>query len=555
MKKYKKQLSLFLALVMLFGLIFLPGCGSQDQETGSAGGSARSFTVTFDLNGGELVSGKLVQSVRKGRDATPPEAVNGDKILSWDGDWETILEDVTITAVWTDPPSYTVRFDPNGGELVSGKLSQTVKEGGSAVPPEVANGDQLLTWDGNWENVTADTVITARWEEPPRPVYTVTFDLNGGELISGELNQTVREGESAVPPEAVRGRMELSWEDGWQNVSADTTVAARWTRIAMDTADLAEYVQERTVTVNVKTIDGTEGTGTGFFIDSKGTILTNFHVIDGASSITVEAISGATYPVKRIVDFSNLYDLAVLQIDISESPYLEFSETPIRTGENVYAVGSALGVLTGSFTAGIVSSTRRSHGMIDCIQMDAAISPGNSGGPLVNIYGEVVGINTASYIYGENLNLAIKPETLEKLSMDKNWTVSEYKAWYEQEISRCWTLVISDGNGGKYYDYSLVYTFQHVTGVECRSSNDIIDANTTNSRAGYYQFYDYYVYDYSTSAYDQYVDYLKSVGFVYDSREDFNDGTSYYYYNDKDGILIDLFITSDSSVLWIFPEG
>ncbi len=554
MKKIKKLLSFFLALSLLPGLILLSGCGGKDAEGKPAAGT-RSFTVTFDLNGGELVSGKDVQSVRKGRDAVPPVVVNGDKILTWDGDWETVVEDITITAIWTDPPSYTVRFDLNGGELVSGELSQTVKEGGNAVPPEAANGDMLLTWNGSWENVTEDTVVTAQWEAPPRPEYTVTFDLNGGELVSGELSQTVREGDSAVPPEAVRGRMALSWEDGWQNVRADATVMARWTRIAMDTADLAEYVQERTVTVNVQTIDGGSGTGTGFFIDDKGTILTNFHVIDAASSITVEAISGATYPVKRVVDFNNLYDLAVLQIDIRESPYLEFSDTPVRTGENVYAVGSALGMLTGSFTAGIVSSTRRSYGMIDCIQMDAAISPGNSGGPLVNIYGEVVGINTASYVYGENLNLAIKPETLEKLSMDKNWSVSDFKAWYEQEINRSWSLVISDGSGGKYYGYSLVNNFQQVTGVECRSSNDIIDANTTDTRTGYYRCYDYYVYDYSAAAYDQYVDYLKSVGFVYDSREDFNDGTSYYYYNDKDEILIDLFITSDSSVLWIFPHG
>ena len=158
----------------------------------------------------------------------------------------------------------------------------------------------------------------------------------------------------------------------------------------MDTADLAEYVQERTVTVNVEKLTGSKGTGSGFFIDSEGTIVTNFHVIDLAQAITVEMDNGASYPVTEIVDFSNLYDLAILKIDVTDHPYLELAEKDARTGEQVYAVGSALGTLTGTFTGGMVSSTKRTYGEIDCIQMDAAISPGNSGGPLVNVYGEVV---------------------------------------------------------------------------------------------------------------------------------------------------------------------
>ena len=110
----------------------------------------------------------------------------------------------------------------------------------------------------------------------------------------------------------------------------------------MDTADLAEYVQERTVTVNVETLAGGKGTGSGFFIDDKGTIVTNFHVIDLAESISVEVSSGASYPVKEIVDFSNVYDLAILKIDVKDQPYLELAEKDARTGEQgTYTVSSA----------------------------------------------------------------------------------------------------------------------------------------------------------------------------------------------------------------------
>lgn len=380
--------------------------------------------------------------------------------------------------------------------------------------------------------------------------FTVTFDLNGGTLVSGELVQKVSPGGSAVPPQATNGKMELSWSGNYQNVNADTTVTAVWTSKAMDAADLAEYVQERTVTVNVQTLTGHSATGSGFFIDSNGTIVTNFHVIDMATSITVETSGGATYPIQYIVDFDNTHDIAILKIDMKNAPYLEIAKSDIRTGEQVYAVGSALGTLTGSFTGGLVSSTSRMYGLSECIQMDAAISSGNSGGPLVNVYGEVVGINTASYTSGENLNLAIKASTLNILARDKNWTVTDFKEWYEQESSRSWSPVYTSSTGQKSYLYSLVRNYQNVTDAECLLS---MDNDMENSAEGYRDLYDCYVYEYTTSQYDQYVAYLKSVGFTYQDSENFDNGISYYYYNEMDNIKLDLFVFADFSGIIIFP--
>lgn len=324
-------------------------------------------------------------------------------------------------------------------------------------------------------------------------------------------------------------------------------------RQPMGTVELAEYVQKRTVTVNVNTLTGGKGAGSGFFIDEEGTIVTNFHVIDLAESISVEVDSGASYPVKEIVDFSNTHDLAVLKVDVKDQPCLALAKDEARTGEPVFAVGSALGTLTGSFTGGYVSSTKRTYGEIQCIQMDAAISPGNSGGPLVNAYGEVVGINTASYNNGENLNLAIKVSELDSLKMDKHWTVRAFKEWYEQESSRSWspTYIKKDSSTG--YQYSLVNNYQTVTGAKCLYSHD--NGEDGKQVSGYRDMYDYYIYEYKTAEYDQYVEYLKSVGFVYEdsaSRSNWN-GTSYYYYNEKDSILIDLFVLNDFSQIWIWP--
>lgn len=161
----------------------------------------------------------------------------------------------------------------------------------------------------------------------------------------------------------------------------------------MSNEEIAEYVQQRTVTVTVTDIVGGVGRGSGFFIDAHGTIVTNYHVIDKGTAMTVQTMDGAIYDVERVVDFSPLYDLAILKINLENTSFLEFAPDEAKTGQTVYAVGSALGDLTGTFTAGTVSSTSRMLGKIDCLQMDAAISPGNSGGPLVNSRGEIVGIN------------------------------------------------------------------------------------------------------------------------------------------------------------------
>ena len=375
--------------------------------------------------------------------------------------------------------------------------------------------------------------------------YTVVFDLNGGELVSGETTQSVKEGESAVAPVAQLEGSELSWDQDFSKVTQDMTITAQWTRLEMNSTDLAAYVQERTVTVNVETINGYQSAGSGFFIDDQGTIVTNYHVIDQGASMSVQAEDGGSYDVKEVVDFNPVYDLAILKIDITGNPYLSFSETDVRTGEKVYAVGSALGTLTGSFTEGTVSSTSRTVGMIDCIQMDAAISEGNSGGPLVNSYGDVVGINTFSYADGENLNLAIKPSMLDRLSRDKNYSVNDFREWYITESSRSF----SPYDGNDFY-YSLVNTYQTVTGAPCLFSYD----EYGNIGNGYYDCCVCYVYDYATSQYDTYVSYLKERGFIFEDSETFNDGVSYYYVNEKDGVLIDLFVTSDNLNLMIWPR-
>jgi len=142
------------------------------------------------------------------------------------------------------------------------------------------------------------------------------------------------------------------------------------------------------------------GIGTGMMIDGEGSILTNNHVISGATKITVKLASGEEFEAK-VVGADPKTDLAVIRIKPSKSiPFLTFGNSDkLRVGEWVVAIGNPRG-LEQTVTAGIISAKHRTGimdpaGYQDYIQTDAAINPGNSGGPLLNLAGEVVGVNAA----------------------------------------------------------------------------------------------------------------------------------------------------------------
>jgi len=138
--------------------------------------------------------------------------------------------------------------------------------------------------------------------------------------------------------------------------------------------------------------------GSGFLIDPSGVVITNNHVIEGADSIEITFTDGKTLPA-TLVGSDPKTDLAVLRVESDEAlPYVGFGDSDkLRVGDWVMAIGNPFG-LGGSVTAGIVSALNRdihAGNYDDFIQTDAAINRGNSGGPLFNLDGEVVGVNSA----------------------------------------------------------------------------------------------------------------------------------------------------------------
>ncbi len=145
-----------------------------------------------------------------------------------------------------------------------------------------------------------------------------------------------------------------------------------------------------------------EGTGSGFFYDRDGRIVTNWHVVEGANTVEVVLADGTSLPAD-LVGYDEYYDLAVIQVDaakISFTPLPLASDPNLRVGQKVLAIGNPFG-LDRTLTTGVISALGRTiesaSGLQigNVIQTDAAINPGNSGGPLLNMRGEVIGINTS----------------------------------------------------------------------------------------------------------------------------------------------------------------
>ena len=150
-------------------------------------------------------------------------------------------------------------------------------------------------------------------------------------------------------------------------------------------------------------------TGSGVVLSENGYLVTNSHVIDGAQSLQVLFHNGKTLPA-RIVGADEFSDLAVLRVDANNLTPAEFgSDTALRVGDSVVAIGDPLGIeLRGTMTNGIVSAINRDISTggrtMTLIQTNAALNSGNSGGPLINCYGQVIGINTMKI--GDNMSTA-----------------------------------------------------------------------------------------------------------------------------------------------------
>ena len=416
--------SFFSIIVVLAMLLSLSACGAGQSEP-------TVYEVRFELNGGTLVSGELLQRVVAGSAATAPEAErDGYALDGWDGSYEAVSENTVAVARWTKLPEpepeaavYEVRFELNGGTMTSGHLLQHVEEGSAAEAPVLErDGYALAGWSEDFEAVSGNMVIAPKWAR----LYEVRFDAAGGQLPEGQDVQYVQEGMIPETPDVSRSGYSFSgWSPSVTAASSDTVYTAKWTATRLSSEEVFNKISPAVLEVIAFEPTGEYySLGSGFFIDDQGRFVTNYHVIDGTVAGEINMMDGSTYEIVKVLGYDATLDLAIIQADTTGNPYLTISDKEVTTGETIYALGSSEG-LTSTFSTGIVSAASRDMQGVKCIQITAPISHGNSGGPLVNVYGEVVGVNTMSLIEGQNLNFAIDIDELEKLDNAEPMTLGE----------------------------------------------------------------------------------------------------------------------------------
>ena len=294
---------------------------------------------------------------------------------------------------------------------------------------------------------------------------------------------------------------EDGWEESPQGVSIPTYPIGQGVTLTVGNdpgavltpQEIYRTVNPAVVTVMAPLSDGSGvSVGTGVVFTPDGYILTNYHVVDGGVSCAVALDTGEQYDARYVAGDAEK-DLAVLKVEAEGLPTATFGDSDLLTvGDPVYAIGNPLGVeLRGTFTDGIVSAVNRDvdvDGVImTLIQTNAALNSGNSGGPLINQYGQVVGINTIKMMSGydtlEGLGFAI-PTSLAQRWVNElieygelqpqpllGLTISRIPEVLDGELTGLRVEEVSPGLGGEAAgvevgDYILSFNGQEITRIE-----------------------------------------------------------------------------------------
>lgn len=199
--------------------------------------------------------------------------------------------------------------------------------------------------------------------------------------------------------------------------------------------EIIKKIQPSVVVILTYDTDGQiSGQGSGFFINEKGNVITNRHVLVGASSAEVKTANGKIYPITKVFAEDEVGDLILVSVDIPAGAVhaSSVSATIPEVGERIIVIGSPEG-LEQTVSDGIVSAVRDIPAFGKIIQITAPTSPGSSGSPVVNMKGEIIGVATFQMVEGQNLNFAIPGERSLKLAQGKVQTLTEWVKGGEKE--------------------------------------------------------------------------------------------------------------------------
>ena len=225
-------------------------------------------------------------------------------------------------------------------------------------------------------------------------------------ILVGVRRQSSDQGASS-PPKTVSGAQE--------QVAAKSEKPSPIAPAKLTTAQIADRATPSVVIVENFNEDGEKAAqGSGYVFSGDGIVITNYHVIRGAKSLNVKVPGSEPYRVDSVLGYEIDHDVAALQVSGSSLPALstETIEEP-KVGDRVVAIGAPLG-LESTVSEGIVSALR-DVGTMHIIQTTASISPGSSGGPLLNEYGKVIGLTTSTVLNGQSINFVVSARHISEL--------------------------------------------------------------------------------------------------------------------------------------------
>ena len=325
-------------------------------------------------------------------------------------------------------------FAVDGTHLFSGEENGTIRQWNALTGTEVGTGYNTplgaitaLSYSNSSEYLAAgDATGTIQFFNPltkhktgegffipHSSITTLIFSDDGSSLVSGSENGTIIVWDVNV------GLLNTELED---NTSEEDTIRSQTNTLQerniteKTPQQIAQNALNSTVYLEMQKPDGTISQGSGFFIQPSY-IATNHHVVKGATKAYVKLVGKqTTYRVESIVATDEYYDLAILKLSSITAPILSLANSDtVQTGETVYVAGNPKG-LEGTFSSGIISAVR-AGGNDKLIQIDASISPGSSGGAVLNSKGEVIGVVTWSHRdpKAQNLNFVVPSNYLKAL--------------------------------------------------------------------------------------------------------------------------------------------
>ncbi len=326
--------------------------------------------------------------------------------------------------------------------LTAGKVTVYAKAGGKTAFCKVIIGTNTL---GTFSTNITITEPTTLWINSSNEDENETLAV--GSTVSGIATYRLgswsgsKQALTIIPKKAGTDTITITSNSSNDRLAIKVTVIKATKKTILTSKQIYSKYIPNTVEITTTTESG-EVQGSGFFLEA-GKLVTNYHVIEGASKIVVTTSTKKQYTIKNILGYNSDIDLAVLELDINHNS-MEIGQT-VAGGETVYTLGSPFG-FTGTMTKGMISTPSRVINGVRYIQIDASISHGNSGGPLVNEYGQVIGVNTMYYEGGQNLNFAVSIKELQKINTNTPISVAEYHKLYEEYWSQWFynNLILED---------------------------------------------------------------------------------------------------------------